>query len=568
MIKKCFLVAVLCSLMFFLSMVGYQTEAGDKSCSSTSKKGGGVTGAAVQVPVDLLFKSVTKPRRKPSGGATLEGKVYDEDTLEPIERAIVGVKGAGFAKEVLSDEKGEYCVANCPTGKPLTVTGQKARYNDYETEIVIPKKAKTYTHDIPLKNFVRRMVQAVEAEPLIDLAVRGIYVNRLNTDPFAMFFTEEPDDQKYDFDIDIKNVGTEDAENVDVVFKIDNEIVREGTIRFIRADGFIETIHKWGVNLPRAWHTLEAELFYGPDMVEENNKKEGSLLIEVGKVPDVDIEVRGVTVDGQGVTANVDNELILPIGNGIHRMVVNVANNGPDAARDINVFIEVNQLLIARGRAEIIEAGNNINFALDTLFHVNRNKVAVSAWCWGHCNEEELMNNIFEGFLSFREEEDMPVDEDDQAEDADQPPADDADEPPADEDQPAPDEDQPAADAEQAPADVVEVVVLDEPIELPEEAMDDPDILIAIFQGGPQRERQVQDFVPKLQTIVKKVFIKVDEEQKKFWTFWIWILLLIFHIIYAASLHMMAKKSNITHRWLAWIPLANIYLVRRIIKRL
>ena len=552
--------AVLCSLMFFLSMVGYQTEAGEDSCDSTSKKGGGIRGAAVQVPVDLLFKSVTKSRKKPSGGATLEGKVYDEDTLEPIERAIVGVRSARFAKEVLSDEKGRYCVANCPTGKPLTVTGQKARYNDYETEIIIPKKVKTYTHDIPLKNFVRRLVQAVEAEPFIDVAVMGIHVNRLNTDPFAMFFTEEPDDQEYDFDIDIINVGTEDAENVDVVFKIDNEIVREGTIRFIRAGGFVRSIRKWGVKLPRAWHTLEAELFYGPDMVEENNKKEGSLLIEVGKVPDVDIEARGVTVDGQPVTANVDNELILPIGNGIHRMVVNVANNGPDTARDINVFIEVNRLLIARGRAEAIEAGNNINFTLDTLFHVNRNKVAVSAWCWGHRNEEELVNNTFEGFLSFREEEDMPVAEDDQPRDADQPPAD-ADEPPAD-------EEQPAADAEQAPADVVEVVVLDEPVELPEEAIGDPDILIAILWGGPQGERQVQDFVPKLQTIVKKVFIKVDEEQKRFWTFWIWILLLIFHIIYAASLHMMAKKSGISHRWLAWIPLANIYLVRRIIKRL
>lgn len=62
---------------------------------------------------------------------TINGKVYDEKTLEPINGALVTISAKGFRKSDRTDRYGRYCIECCPTDKELKITSTKAGYRAY-----------------------------------------------------------------------------------------------------------------------------------------------------------------------------------------------------------------------------------------------------------------------------------------------------------------------------------------------------------------------------------------------------------------------------------------------------
>jgi hypothetical protein len=84
----------------------------------------------------------------------ITGVVYNSETLEGVEGAIVRVRSTGFSESVPTDNNGSYSISHCPTDHEITISCRKAGFAPYT--VVIPSISSettiaNYVHNIYLR---------------------------------------------------------------------------------------------------------------------------------------------------------------------------------------------------------------------------------------------------------------------------------------------------------------------------------------------------------------------------------------------------------------------------------
>ena len=88
---------------------------------------------------------------------------------------------------------------------------------------------------------------------------------------------------------------------------------------------------------------------------------------------------------------------------------------------------------------------------------------------------------------------------------------------------------------------------------------------LAVIGGRIAKEHKVKiddTFIPKKKVIKRKpVYITIIN------LIIVFLILLVIYIYSALSVQFIAKKTNTSKSWLAWIPIANSYLICKIIDK-